>query len=141
MKKFFAIAIAFVAFTSASYAQGVLKFKNEKHDFGKVPQNVPAVYSFEFTNTGSAPIVISNAQPSCGCTTPDWTKEPVMPGKTGFVKASYNAASMGPFTKTVTVTSNAETPTIVLTITGEVVSKEDAAAAATKSAAKKPGGK
>lgn len=139
MKKFFAVAVTLLAFASASYAQGVIKFKHEKHDFGKVAQGVPAVYTFEFTNTGNAPVIISNAQASCGCTTPDWTKDPVMPGKTGIVKASYNAASMGPFTKTVTVTSNAETPTVVLTITGEVVSKEDAAKLPTS--AKKAGTK
>ena len=66
-------------------------------------------------------MVISNAQASCGCTTPDWTKEPVMPGKTGKVTASFNSQGRpGNFSKTVTVVSNSETPQIVLTIKGEV---------------------
>lgn len=135
MKKNLLFVVAFVALASMSFAQGVLKFKATEHDFGKIPQGVPAVFTFEFTNTGSAPIVISNAQPSCGCTTPDWTKEPVMPGAKGFVKASYNAASMGVFTKTVTVMSNAETPTLVLNIKGEVIAKDEAVAATPTTAA------
>jgi hypothetical protein len=120
MKKTILFVFAFVAFATVSFAQGVLKFKSEKHDFGKVEQGKPATFSFEFVNTGNQPVVISNAQASCGCTTPDWTKDPILPGKTGFVKATYNAAAVGPFNKTVTVYSNAETPTLVLNLTGEV---------------------
>jgi len=120
MKKAILFAVAFVAFATVSFAQGVLKFKSEKHDFGKVDQGKPATHSFEFVNTGNQPVVISNAQASCGCTTPDWTKDPILPGKTGFVKATYNAAAVGPFNKSVTVVSNAETPSLVLTLSGEV---------------------
>lgn len=120
MKKAILFAIVFVAFATVSFAQGVLKFKSEKHDFGKVDQGKPATHSFEFVNTGNQPVVISNAQASCGCTTPDWTKDPILPGKTGFVKATYNAAAVGPFNKSVTVVSNAETPSLVLTLSGEV---------------------
>ncbi len=123
MKKlFFAFAFLFVA--SFANAQGVIKFKTESHDFAKVEEGVQATYTFEFTNTGTAPVVISNAQPSCGCTTPDWTKEPVMPGKTGFVKAVYNSQGRpGNFNKNITVVSNSETPQIALTIKGEVIPK------------------
>ena len=120
MKKlFFAFAFMFVA--TFANAQGVIKFKTESHDFGKIEEGVQAAYTFEFTNTGTAPVVISNAQASCGCTTPDWTKEPVMPGKTGKVMASFNSQGRpGNFSKTVTVISNSETPQIVLSIKGEV---------------------
>lgn len=120
MKKlFFVFAFLFVA--TFANAQGVIKFKTESHDFGKVEEGVQAAYTFEFTNTGTAPVVISNAQASCGCTTPDWTKEPVMPGKTGKVMASFNSQGRpGSFSKTVTVISNSETPQIVLSIKGEV---------------------
>jgi Protein of unknown function (DUF1573) len=133
MKKlFFAFAFLFVA--SFANAQGVIKFKTESHDFAKVEEGVQATYTFEFTNTGTAPVVISNAQPSCGCTTPDWTKEPVMPGKTGFVKAVYNSQGRpGNFNKNITVVSNSETPQIALTIKGEVIPK-----AAEKSAESAP---
>ena len=123
MKKlFFAFAFLFVA--TFANAQGVIKFKTESHDFGKIEEGVQAAYTFEFTNTGTAPVVISNAQASCGCTTPDWTKEPVMPGKTGKVMASFNSQGRpGSFSKTVTVISNSETPQIVLSIKGEVNQK------------------
>ena len=71
---------------------------------------------------------VANAQASCGCTTPDWTKEPVMPGKTGKVMASFNSQGRpGNFSKTVTVISNSETPQIVLSIKGEVNPKSAAA--------------
>jgi hypothetical protein len=144
MKKlFFAFAFLFVA--SFANAQGVIKFKTESHDFAKVEEGVQATYTFEFTNTGTAPVVISNAQPSCGCTTPDWTKEPVMPGKTGFVKAVYNSQGRpGNFNKNITVISNSETPQIALTIKGEVMPKaaekavEAAPVAAPAAAAVKP---
>lgn len=129
MKKlFFAFALMFVA--SFANAQGVIKFKTESHDFGKIEEGVQAAYTFEFTNTGTAPVVISNAQASCGCTTPDWTKEPVMPGKSGKVMASFNSQGRpGSFSKTVTVISNSETPQIVLSIKGEVSSKSSEAGA------------
>lgn len=123
MKKlFFVFAFLFVA--SFANAQGVIKFKNESHDFGKIEDGVQATHTFEFTNTGTAPVVISNAQASCGCTTPDWSKEPIMPGKTGKVTASFNSQGRpGNFSKTVTVISNSETPQIVLSIKGEVNQK------------------
>ena len=130
MKKTILFALAFVAFATASFAQGVLKFKGEKHDFGKVEQGKPVTHTFEFVNTGNQPVVISNAQASCGCTTPEWTKDPILPGKTGYVKATYNAAAMGQFNKPVTVYSNAETPTVVLTLTGEVTPAGQPAVAA-----------
>ena len=129
MKKlFFVFAFLFVA--TFANAQGVIKFKNESHDFGKIEEGVQATHTFEFTNTGTAPVVISNAQASCGCTTPDWTKEPIMPGKTGKVTAAFNSQGRpGNFSKTVTVISNSETPQIVLSIKGEVNKKGEEKAA------------
>jgi len=138
MKKTILFALAFVALATISYAQGVLKFKGEKHDFGKVEQGKPVTHTFEFINTGNQPVVISNAQASCGCTTPEWTKDPILPGKTGYVKATYNAAAMGQFNKPVTVYSNAETPTVVLTLTGEVTPAAQPAVAAASAAATTP---
>lgn len=137
MKRAILFAFAFVAFATASYAQGVLKFKSEKHEFGKVPQGKPVSYTFEFVNTGNQPVVISNAQASCGCTTPEWTKDPVLPGKTGTVKATFNAATMGQFNKPVTVTSNAESPSLVLTLTGEVTPTDQPGATVTAAPAPK----
>lgn len=100
--------------------QADITFEKEVHEFGVIPQGTPASYTFYFKNTGKEPLIVSNASASCGCTQPDWTKEPIKPGGRGFIKATYNAASVGPFTKTVTVTSNAKRSTVVLTIKGEV---------------------
>ncbi len=94
------------------------------HDFGKIKQGVPVTFEFKFTNKGKAPLVITNAQPSCGCTTPSWTHEPVMPGGEGHVKATFNAMAGGPFDKTVTVTSNVEGGVVMLHIKGEVILPE-----------------
>lgn len=90
------------------------------HDFGKIKQGTPVTHEFKFTNTGKTPLIITNVQASCGCTTPSWTKEEVMPGGTGFIKATYNAAAVGQFNKTVTVTANIESGFVQLTIKGEV---------------------
>ncbi|MCE7865142.1 MAG: DUF1573 domain-containing protein [Bacteroidetes bacterium CHB5] len=102
----------------------VFTWDNTTHDFGKVKQGTPVTHEFKFTNTGKVPLVITNVQASCGCTTPAWTKEPVMPGGQGFIKATYNAASVGAFNKTVTVTANIEAGFVQLTIKGEVQATE-----------------
>jgi hypothetical protein len=96
-----------------------MSFTADSHAFGTVSEGPTADYEFQFKNTGKEPIVIQRVQASCGCTTPSYTKEPVAPGKTGIVKASYNTMGRpGEFTKTLTVISNAGTK--VLTITGTV---------------------
>ncbi|MCK8492315.1 MULTISPECIES: DUF1573 domain-containing protein [Spirosoma] len=140
MKKFFSLFVALFVFVAVGYAQkGVLKFAKETHDFGKVEQGKPVTYVFEFKNSGTDPIVINDATASCGCTKPNWTREPVMPGKTGTVSATFNAAAAGPFNKSVTVTSNAEAGQTVLYLKGEVVAQKDAQTAASPAAA--PAGK
>lgn len=107
-------------------AQGVMTFEKELHDFGNVPEGTMATYEFKFKNTGNQPIIIAGVQASCGCTTPDWTKAPVLPGKMGVVKAMYSSAGRpGIFNKTITVTSNAATPSAVLSIKGNVLNKEE----------------
>ncbi|MDQ0591723.1 hypothetical protein QFZ37_000092 [Chryseobacterium ginsenosidimutans] len=98
-----------------------IKWKSESIDVGNIPQGKPKVIRFEFTNTTNKPIVIENVAPSCGCTTADYTKTPILPGKKGFVEASYNAASAGAFMKTVNVTtSDSKTPK-TLSFKGTVV--------------------
>ncbi len=97
------------------------KFEKEVHDFGTIKEGVQAEYTFKFTNTGKEPLVISNVQASCGCTTPKWTKEPIKPGESGSVTAIYNSKGRpGTFNKAVTITSNAKTPQKVLFIKGNV---------------------
>lgn len=110
----------------AARAQGVITFENTDHDFGKVPEGTMATYEFRFKNTGNQPLVIANAQASCGCTTPEWTKAPVLPGKSGVIKAVYNSAGRpGVFAKTVTVMSNATESSKVLSLKGTVLTKEE----------------
>ena len=125
MKKIaFAIALFFTisAVVSAQTTAKAPAFKWEKttHEFGTIAQGKPVTAEFKFTNSGNTPLVVSAAQGSCGCTVADFSKEPVAPGKTGFVKATFNAAAAGPFTKTVNLTSNVGTAPVVLTIKGEV---------------------
>ncbi len=99
---------------------GDFSFVEETHDFGKIPKGTPVNYEFSFVNSGKEPIVISNVQASCGCTTPKWPKEPVLPGKSASINVQYNAANPGGFNKSITITSNAKTPTKVLYIKGTV---------------------
>jgi hypothetical protein len=136
MKKIFSLFVALFVFVAVSYAQkGVLKFAKETHDFGKVEQGKPVTHVFEFKNTGTDPVVINDAQASCGCTKPSFSREPIMPGKAGTISATYNAAAAGPFNKSVTVTSNAEAGQTVLYLKGEVVAAGAAETAATPAAA------
>jgi hypothetical protein len=106
MKKLF---IALLAFTSVTtlFAQkkiaDVAKLNTETFDFGKVKQNVPPTATFVVTNISSEPLIIEAANPTCGCTISDYTKSPIAPGKTGTIKATYNAANIGAIHKTLTV--------------------------------------
>ena len=96
-------------------------WSQEIFDFGTIAKGKPVTHEFEFTNTGSVPLFIQNVKGSCGCTSPEWTKDPIPAGAKGYVKATFNAAAEGVFTKTLTVTANVS-ETIVLTIKGNVVS-------------------
>lgn len=89
----------------------VFKFKDSNvHDFGTFAMGPQMVYDFEFTNVGTTPLVITGAMASCGCTTPEWPKEPILPGKSSKIVVRYNSAGhLGPFSKTVFVYSNALT--------------------------------
>jgi hypothetical protein len=99
-------------------------FKKETHDFGTIPEGPAAEYEFSFVNNGKEPLIIQQVHASCGCTTPSYSKEPVLPGKTGVVKASYSTVGRpNAFTKTITVVSNAGTK--MLTIKGEVEKAPD----------------
>ena len=127
MKKLFFIAAAFIV-TAGAMAQtkpdDVAKFNTNKYDFGKVKQSVPAVYSFELTNTSDKPLVIENAHATCGCTVPEWQKDPILPGKTTKLKVEYNAMNGGHFDKFVYVKFAGVTEEKVLGITGEVLPAE-----------------
>lgn len=96
-------------------------WKAESIDVGQIPQGTPKAIVYEFKNTGKTTVVITNVQGSCGCTATDYTKEPILPGKSAKVTATYNAANKGGFTKTVTVTTSAETTPKILTLKGTVI--------------------
>jgi hypothetical protein len=95
-------------------------WSNTTFDFGKTKVGIPVSYEFRFTNTGMTPLVISSVKPSCGCTVTAYTKDPVEKGASGFVRATYDAATVGNFTKTVAVYGNTPEGVIQLTIKGEV---------------------
>lgn len=103
--------------------KGKFEFTESTHDFGEVKEEGgPITYDFEFTNSGAAPLIISNVKASCGCTTPAWSKEPVMPGEKGFIKAQYNPMNRpGAFNKSLTITSNGEATREILYIQGKVI--------------------
>lgn len=97
-------------------------FDTETIDYGTVAHNADGKREFVFTNNGNKPLIITNTQGSCGCTVPTTPKEPIAPGAKGFIGVKYATDRVGPFTKTVTVSSNAEgTPTKILTIKGTVL--------------------
>jgi hypothetical protein len=102
-------------------AASAIVWKAETIDVGEIPQGTPKAIVYEFKNTGKTAVVITNVVGSCGCTATDYTKEPVLPGKSAKVTATYNAANKGAFTKTVTVTTNAETAPKILTLKGTVI--------------------
>ncbi|RZJ31164.1 MAG: DUF1573 domain-containing protein [Flavobacterium sp.] len=98
-----------------------LSWKSDTVDVGEIPQNIAKTILFEFVNTGKTEITITNVQPSCGCTTSDYTKTPIKPGETAKVNAVYNASNKGAFTKTIKVTTNAEEAPKNLTFKGTVI--------------------
>jgi len=96
-------------------------WSNTTHDFGKTKVGVPVSYEFRFKNTGMLPLVISSVKASCGCTVTAYTKEPVEHGSSGFVRATYDAAKAGVYSKTVAVSANTPEGIIHLTVKGEIV--------------------
>ncbi|MBD0832367.1 DUF1573 domain-containing protein [Aestuariibaculum sediminum] len=119
------ITILFVGLFSLSISaqskKAKIEFKTETIDYGTIEKGADGVRVFEFTNTGEAPLVISSVTSSCGCTVPKKPKDPILPGKTGEIEVKYDTNRVMPIRKTITVISNAETPTVALKIKGEVI--------------------
>jgi hypothetical protein len=97
----------------------ILQVKQTEFDFGKIPQGKPVFHNFEIVNNSSEPLTLQNVQASCGCTTPEWSKDPIAPGATAIIKVGYNAAAEGPFEKPITITYK-DDQTKVLKIKGTV---------------------
>ena len=97
------LSAAVFALTATAFAQKkiaeVARFATETIDFGKIKQNAPQKGTFVVTNISNEPLIIEQANPTCGCTISDYTKEPIAPGKTGVINATYNAAAIGHFEK------------------------------------------
>jgi hypothetical protein len=134
MKKFITLATMLIMAT-LSFAQdemelknkGEIKFEKTRHDFGVFSQDTAVVtFDFVFTNVGKAPIIIHQAVASCGCTVPDYTFDPIMPGKKGKISVTYDGTTRRPgvFRKSVTVHSNGKNTPIRLYIEGEMIAKE-----------------
>ncbi|MDE5423121.1 DUF1573 domain-containing protein [Ancylomarina sp. DW003] len=107
---------------SAQKGKPLMEFSSKVHDFGKLKEEKgKQVYSFEFVNKGTSPIIIKNVRSSCGCTSPNWSKAPVAPGQKGFIKATFDPKNRpGPFNKSITVTANTNPVVSILRIKGSV---------------------
>ena len=109
--------------TQAQVKPAEFKFDTETHDFGKIALDKAVVYTFNFSNEGEQPLIISKVEPTCGCTVGEFTQTPVKQGEKGFIKVTVKKSGVPmPFNMAVTVSSNARTPTKVLYLKGETVS-------------------
>lgn len=102
-----------------------IEFKSEVIDYGTIEKGADGVRVFEFTNTGDAPLIISSVKSTCGCTVPKKPEGPILPGETGEIEVKYDTNRVNPIRKTITVVSNADTPTVALRIKGEVIDPND----------------
>lgn len=113
--------VSLLGFTmTAQDAAAKIEFKTETVDYGEIAKGSDGIRVFEFTNTGNAPLIISKVSSSCGCTIPKKPEDPILPGKTGEIQVKYDTNRVGPIRKAITVISNADTPTKVLKIKGEI---------------------
>ena len=121
-----ALSVMFLSTTvfAQTKAEDIVNFKEKVYDFGKIKQGVPVTHDFEFTNVSNRPVVIESATASCGCTTPTWPQAPVAKGKTDKIKAGFNAAAPGAFTKQITIKVAGASAPMTLTIKGEVLNAD-----------------
>ena len=127
MKKFVLTTMMLVCGIAFASAQAEIKFDKLVHDFGKFSESAPVVSTtFSFTNTGDQPLVINQAVASCGCTVPEYTKEPIQPGKKGELKVTYNGTGKFPghFKKSITVRTNGKVEMTRLYIEGTMEEKK-----------------
>jgi hypothetical protein len=102
-----------------------ISFAEESYTFGELPEGPQATHEFKFTNTGKEPLILSNVRASCGCTTPSWPKDAILPGKDAIILVTYNTQGrVGPFTKSITITSNAASDKKVIYIKGTVIKSD-----------------
>ena len=121
----FVSLLSFGVFAQEKVAK--IEFKTDVIDYGTIEKGSDGVRIFEFTNTGNAPLIISKVKSTCGCTVPKKPDGPIMPGETGEISVKYDTNRVNPIRKTITVTSNADTPSVALKIKGLIIdsSKEN----------------
>ena len=100
--------------------QDSIIFEKTLHDYGAIKKGSDGDCEFKFTNKGTQALILQNVLASCGCTAPEWPKEPILPGQTGVIKVTYNTDIPGAFAKTISVYSNAKNSPVVLSIKGTV---------------------
>ncbi len=125
-KNFLTIAIIILSIVFVQAQKSAeFSFEQTVHDFGKIrEENGKAAHSFKFSNHGKKPIIIKNVESTCGCTTPEWTKTPILPGKTGFIKVEFDPHQRpGAFNKQVKIFNNITSSPIILEIKGVVIQK------------------
>lgn len=123
MKKllFLVLALSSTSLFAQKKADDIAKLNVQTYDLGKVKQGVPATATFVVTNIGTEPLLIEQASPTCGCTISDYTKSEIAPGKTGYIKATYNAANLGHIDKTLTVKFAGADDIKSIKLTGDVL--------------------
>ncbi len=122
MKKLLLIIVLIAGFQGfAQEKKAKIEFKQTEIDYGNINKNSDGTRTFEFTNTGDAPLIINRVKSSCGCTVPSKPEKPIMPGETATIVVKYNTHRVGPFRKTITVYSNASNSVVILKIKGKVV--------------------
>jgi len=139
MKKVLVTLGVSVFLTMASFAQNatpqpaenpnapVITFEKTTHDYGTVTKGGDGTCEFKFKNNGIEPLILANVSSSCGCTVPEWPREPILKGKSAAIKVKYDTNRVGAINKTITVMSNAKVPSIKLTILGTVVEASNGA--------------
>jgi len=124
MKKLIFIAVLLVAGYSVQAQSAAINFEQETIDYGRIAKGSDGVRDFVFTNTGDAPLIITDVKSSCGCTIPKKPDGPIAPGATGTIQVKYDTKRVGPIRKTVTVYTNAENAKVKsLKIKGEVLAE------------------
>jgi len=118
------VLLAFVGIAPQAMAQAKITFKTDVIDYGEIAKGSDGLRVFEFTNTGDAPLIISDVKSSCGCTVPEKPKGPVAAGESSVIKVKYDTKRVGPIRKTITVYSNADEPIKSLKIKGKILGED-----------------
>jgi hypothetical protein len=133
MKRIVLSLTMLLAVATWSFSQGeapakkgpVMSFESTTVDYGTIEQDSDPLREVKFTNTGDEPLIITNARGSCGCTVPDWPKEPIMPGESSKIEVRYSTNRIGPFNKNIRISTNENNDGHSLTVKGKVLKKED----------------